>query len=311
MKRLHEEHQQNEYNDEVDLIEIFEAIWNKKFFIATLTSVFTTIAIIYALSLPNIYRSGAVMMPVQNEGMSGMLGQYSGMASLAGISLPQGGSSKSQEAIARIKSYEFFSNNFLPNIALEDLLAVKRWNHNNNTLSYDKKMYDIDSRKWIRKVNFPRTTIPSSQEAYQTYLEIISISEDKKTFFVSMSVEHFSPIIAKEWADLIINEIDSAMREINKREATKSVEFLNNFIPSVKYDEIKKALSSLQEEQLKRLMVIEANDSYVFKVLESPVASEMKSSPQRSLIVILGTILGLVFGTSIAIAQFYLNQKLY
>ena len=46
------------------------------------------------------------------------------MAALAGISLPDDASSKSKEAIARIKSYDF-SEQLLPYIKLEDILQLK------------------------------------------------------------------------------------------------------------------------------------------------------------------------------------------
>ena len=283
------------YNDEIDLRELFHAIWGKKFYIVAMTSVFALISIIYSLSLPNIYNSRAIMMPVEESSkMNGMLGQYSGMANLAGISIPSESSSKSQEAIARIRSFEFFSNHFLPQIMLEDLLAVKNWNRGNNTLIYKEADFNSELNQWVREAQPPLSKVPSSQEAYIKYKEIMSISQDKKTSFVLLSIKHESPFIAKLWVELIIDQIDEVMRNKDKQEAMKSVEFLNGLTPSINYEEIKKALSSLQHVQIKRLMMIEANDNYIFKVLDSPLAPEIKSEPKRSLIVILGTMLGMM-----------------
>ena len=160
----------NNYDDEIDLSELFHVLWDKIFYIGAITSIFSLISIIYALMLPNIYESNALMMPVEeDQGMSGMLGQYSGMASLAGISLPSDSGSKAQEAIARIRSLEFFSNNFLPYIKLENLMAVKKWNQASNSLTYDARDFNIESRQWVREVKPPKSNIPSSQEAYKVY----------------------------------------------------------------------------------------------------------------------------------------------
>ena len=151
----------NNYDDEIDLRELFHVLWDKIFYIGAITSIFSLISIIYALMLPNIYQSQAVMMPMEaNQGMSGMLGQYSGMASLAGISLPSESGSKAQEAIARIQSFEFFSNSFLPHIKLENLMAVKKWNQASNTLTYDESAFNSESGQWVRKVKPPTSTIP-------------------------------------------------------------------------------------------------------------------------------------------------------
>ena len=285
----------NNYDDEIDLRELFHVLWDNIFYIGAITSIFSLISIIYALMLPNIYQSQAVMMPMEaNQGMSGMLGQYSGMASLAGISLPSEAGSKAQEAIARIESFEFFSNSFLPHIKLENLMAVKKWNQASNTLTYDASAFNSESRQWLRKVKPPTSTIPSLQKAYKQYQAIMSVNEDKKTSFVTLSVEHKSPVIAQQWVEIMMDQIDQVMRDQDRQTALQSIAYLNSLAPTVNYEEISKTLASLQQEQMKRLMMVEANENYIFKVLDSPIVPEMKVKPKRSLIVILGTILGIM-----------------
>ena len=285
----------NNYDDEIDLRELFHVLWDKIFYIGAITSIFSLISIIYALMLPNIYQSQAVMMPMEaNQGMSGMLGQYSGMASLAGISLPSESGSKAQEAIARIQSFEFFSNSFLPHIKLENLMAVKKWNQASNTLTYDASAFNSESGQWVRKVKPPTSTIPSSQKAYQKYQAIMSVNDDKITSFITLSVEHQSPFVAQQWVEIMMDQIDQVMRDQDRQTALQSIAYLNSLAPTVNYEEISKALASLQQEQMKRLMMVEANENYIFKVLDSPIVPEMKVKPKRSLIVILGTMLGMM-----------------
>lgn len=298
------------YHDEIDLRELLDALWDKKFYIGAITTIFALISIAYALMLPNIYKSKAIMIPVETSSqMSGMLGQYSGMASLAGIKLPSESGSKSIEAIARIQSFEFFSNHFLPHIMLENLLAVKKWNQTTNTITYNESSFNSESSQWVRKANHPRSIIPSSQEAYEKYIEIMSIAEDRKTLFVSLSVQHESPFIAQQWVELIIDQIDRVMRDEDRKEVMSSIEFLNNLAPTVNYEGIKRAFSSLQEEQIKKLMTIEALENYIFKALESPVPPEIKSQPNRLFIVIMGTMLGMMLGVLGSLVFYYLRKK--
>ena len=98
------------------------------------------------------------------------------------------------------------------------------------------------------------------------------------------------------------------MRDQDRKAATKSIEYLNSLAPTVINEDIKKALSALQQEQMKRLMMVEANDNYVFKVLDSPIAAELKSKPRRSLIVIWGTILGMVL-SALGVLVFNYTRK--
>ena len=309
MNNLPNDQLNNNYDDEIDLSELFHVLWDKKFYIGAISSIFSLISIIYALMLPNIYQSKATLMAVeQSSGMSGMVGRYSGMASLAGISLDSKSGSKDQEAIARIKSFEFFSNNFLPNMKLENLMAVKKWNQASNTLTYYAGDFNSESRQWLRKAKPPRSNIPTSQEAYEEFVEIMSVNKDKKTNLVTLMVEHKSPFIAQQWVEIMINQIDQVMRDQDRQTATKSIEYLNSLAPTVINEDIKKALSALQQEQMKRLMMVEANDNYIFKVLDSPIVPEVKSRPKRSLIVIWGTILGMVL-SALGILVFNYTRK--
>jgi LPS O-antigen subunit length determinant protein (WzzB/FepE family) len=285
----------NNSEDEIDFIELFNVLWEKKFYIATTSSIFFLISVIYSLMLPNIYKSVALLAPIQGETqMGGMLGEYSGMASLAGISLPSSSATQAQEAVTRIQSFDFFSNHVLPSIQLEDLLAVTKWDRASNTLVYDKSEFNSESRQWVRKVSLPKLTIPSAQEAYEEYQEIMSIFVAKKTEYVTLSIKHESPYIAQQWVELVLNQIDRLMRDKEKIEATNSVKYLNSLAPTINYEGIKKALSSLQQEQMKRLMMVEANENYVFKVLDSPIVPEKKSGPFRFLIVLAVSLIGII-----------------
>jgi hypothetical protein len=284
------------FEDEISLLEIYDAIWDKKLYITALTMASIIISILYAVNLPNIYKSEAIMMPIEsNSEINGMLGQYSGMASLAGISLPSKSTSKSQEAIVRIQSFDFFSNHFLPNIMLEDLLAVKEWDSGTNSISYNDDIYNPELGEWNKEIRAQGLKTPSTQLAYHAFKEKITILKDKTSGYVTLSIEHQSPFISKQWTQIVIDKIDEVMRFEDKKDATKSIEYLNNISSTVNYEGVKKTLSSLQEEQMKRLMMIEARENYIFKMLDPPIVPESKSQPNRLVIVILGAILGMFF----------------
>ena len=51
-------------------------------------------------------------------------------------------------------------------------------------------------------------------------------------------------------------------------------------------------------------MLIESDSAYIFKILDSPIAPEVKSKPKRPLIVMIGMVLGL-FLSSIYALIFY------
>jgi hypothetical protein len=293
---MHEENNYPPYVSGVNLQELFLVLWNRKLLIFSISMAFSLLANLYSLQLPNIYKSEALLAPAdQDKSSSSFLGRYSGMAGLAGLTIPSASGDKTIEAVEIIKSHDFFANYFLPLISLEDLMAVKSWEKISNKINYDPKLFDSESGKWIRKTSFPLSKKPSSQEAFEVYKTLMNISKDKKTSFITLSIKHHSPYIAQEWVQIIIKEINRSMRTKEKELVSNSIIFLNQQANKVNYEEVKQAILSLQQEQVKSLMLIEANEDYIFKILNSPLAPEIKSEPSRSQIVISITLISFIF----------------
>lgn len=283
-------------DDEINFTDLLIILWNKKVFITTITLIGILLSVIYSLSLPNIYKSEALMIPASDNQSSNMISQYSGLAGLAGISMPTSNNeNKTLEAIEIIKSFDFFSKYFLPFIDFQNLMAVENWERTNNVLIYDENLYDNVNNKWIKNEKHPMKLMPSEQEAYDAYLSIMNISRDKKSSFVTLSFKHQSPYLAKEWTALVISQINKIMRNKDKQKVSKSIDFLNSQSSKVTYGEVKQALSILLQDQIKSLMLIEANDDYVFEIINSPLVAEKKTEPIRSQFVILSALVSLIF----------------
>lgn len=296
--------------EEIDLSEIFLLIWDYKIFIAFVTSFFAIGSIIYSLSIPNKYNSFALLAASsEKESLASNIGQFSGLAGLAGINLPSDNGSKSEEAKERIKSFDFFKDYFLPFIKLEDLMAVKEWKIESDTIIYDESIFDVESNKWVRKVDYPKQATPSQQESYTKYLEILKLSTNNETGFISLSIIHESPFVANQWVDLIILNINNSMREIDKKNAEKSINFLNETSKTTSIKSIQEAISKLLEIQMQTLMLASSNEEYVFKVIDSPRIPEIKSSPDRALICIIGTLLGLFLSSIFVLIKYYLKSS--
>jgi len=301
----------NNYSDhELDLRDLATFILSKLFIIFTFILLSTIISFVYSRSLDDIYTSSALLSPSgSNDSISSKMNNYSTLASVAGISIPSEGSSKSQEAIAIISSFDFFSKKILPNIKLENILAVKEWIPQKNTIIYDNKIFLDSSGKWIRGTSFPKQQIPSSQEAFRAFKESVSISTDSNTSFVTLSVSHQSPYIAKKWLDIIILNINESMRQEKKYLAEKSIIFLKEISKTTNLQSSKDAISALLESQLKSLMLVSAKEDYVYKIIESPLVPEIKSSPRRSLMVVSGIFLGAIMGLLTSIMMFLFKKE--
>ena len=312
MQEAHSNKHPNDFDDEIDLRELFYVLLEGKWIIVSLTAFVSIIGVIYSLLLPNIYESKAMLVPVNSSsGISGALGSYSGLAGLAGISLPSGGDEgNSAKAIQKISSLSFFENNILPNMHLPDLMAVKSWNSKTNTLTFDDSIYDTNSNTWIRDFSYPQQQIPSAQESFEVFKTAhLSLSEDKKSGFITLAIKHQSPFIAKQWVELVINQVNAFYRQKDKSESEKAVSYLNQQISITGLSEIKQVIAQLLQEETKKLTLIEANQYYVFDYIDPPAVMEKKSEPKRALICILSALLGGMLSILLVLIRHYAFNK--
>ena len=296
------------YDKNVDLGHIFEIIWKKKIFILSTTFFFGIASVFYTLNLEDIYKSEAILAPESTDGQE-TLNNFSSFAMMAGISVPGEKNNKQTEAIERMKSLEFYTNYIHNSIKIQDLCAQKSWNKSTNQVTYDQKKFDPVNNLWRKNKCSSDNKEPSAQKAHVEFMRIFSIIKDKDTSFIKLSIEHISPYIAKEWLYMIINKLNESMRDADRKKASKSIEFLSNKMMDENNAELRAGLAQLLQVQTETLMLIEANDDYIFKTLDSPVVSEEKFKPSRSIICILVTLLTFVSSIMYTLLSFAFKPK--
>jgi hypothetical protein len=300
--------------DEIDLRELFQVLWKGKVLITLITGGVAALSVVVALSLPNIYKSTAILAPKSSGsagGLSRLASQYGGLASLAGINLDGMGSdgiSKPEIAIEKMKSLSFFKQ-YLYEDLLVDLMAVRSWDLGTRQLRYDAEVYDIASNEWVRDVGPPRQARPSDQEAHDAFLELFFVTKDEQTGLIFVSIEHYSPDIAKQWVELVVGRVSEELRSKDIREAEESIKFLEAQREKTSLVSLDEVFAQLIEEQTKTIMLANVSKDYLFDVIDSPVAPELESKPSRALICVLGTLLGGVLSVVIVLILHYGRQK--
>jgi uncharacterized protein involved in exopolysaccharide biosynthesis len=188
-------------------------------------------------------------------------------------------------------------------------MAVKSWDSKTNTVAFDENIYDTNSNTWIREFSYPRQQIPSAQESFAEFRTKLTLSEDKKSGFTTISIKHQSPYIAKQWTELIVSEVNRFYRQKDKLESEKAASYLNQQISMTSLSEIKQVLAQLLQEETKKLTLIEANQSYVFDYIDPPAVMELKSEPKRSIICIFSAFLGAMLSILLVLIKHYVFSK--
>lgn len=291
---------------EIDIL----LIWNtftQHFWMVSGVFIFTCIlSVLVALSLPVKYSSFAVLAPAnsnKSSGLSSLSSRFGGLASIAGIGLPNQ-ESKVDIAIEVARTWGFVEKFIVDHELEADLMAVSSWDSEENKLLYNEKTFDPNTNSWVD--GGP----PSSWNMFTSFQGGFSISKSKENGLVVVRIVHASPHVAKEWVDLFVQSLNSHFRESDKLDAQKNIGYLKEHISSTGIAEMQSVFYQLIEEQTKTLMLAEVSDEYVFKVISPARVPEVRSSPKRRIIVLIGGVLGGMFALLFVVFKVFFGSLL-
>ncbi len=294
--------------DGIDLEVLFKVLWDGGLLIGIISLITAVTSVFTALSLPNIYTASALVAPAESSGngISGLMRQYGGIASLAGVTIPgMEGGSRAQLGIQLMKSRAFIGDFVERRDILPELLAVEDWDPGTGALTFDVQLYDKSKNAWTRTVEPPKSPKPSAHEAYKAFIAILGITEDVSTGYVTVSIEHQSPVIAAQWVSWLVQDVNAAVKAQDVDEATKSIEYLRQQASNTSLADLQAMFFELIQSQTETVMLAEVRPEYVFKTIDPSVVPEEKSRPNRAWICILGTLFGFMLGIATVLIRHY------
>lgn len=301
---------------QIKVEEIFKLFWKKKFFIIVFSFFFSILSISYSLYLPNKYLSSVTLTMSEKSAGSSPLdnipSQYGSLASLAGINL---GSSDGQLILAQkiIASRDFVKRLISFEDVLPNLVAASGYNFDKDQIIYNKDLFDSSTKKWVFKLAKGKKNPPSYLEAHKIYTEnVLKIDYDlDDKDYLKIGVEHLSPNFSSFFLRLIISELNLLTREKDLEDAQKSLSFLDEQLTNTKNLETRNSIRLLIEQQLKIKMLASVREDYLVTVIDEPFVPEIKSSPSRFLITIIGAFLGFFISLLYVFLKEYWNFSIY
>lgn len=270
-------------------------VWNERLKIVGFTTIVAVLGALWLLSLPNKFAAQAVFMAESAEGeggLSSIASSFGGIASLAGINL----GSDNQSAIEA--EYLLTSEKFLLDIVRDfqlspQVVAAVEYNFAADAIEYDESIYDSAAEVWSLSGDRKSRVgaYPADWYMIAKLREIVSVSKNEETGLLTLRVEHLSPRFAKQFADLMLSEINRVMKQRESQQLKRRLEYLNEQLQADMPSEIKQSIYALVEQQLKQKMIVDTTDNFIFKIIEQPRLPELKSSPLRALLLILIVIL--------------------
>lgn len=267
-----------EKNDGIAISDLFNIFKNNFKLFSIITSLITLLSVIYSLMLTPIFQAEVVAIPAEKTTSSGgsLVSGVTGMARLAGISLPSGSSDDIQTSIAIAESKKFnmlFVNqeNLLPVLFKED------WNEETQSWNNEEIPTDIAGQSELRSH--------------------YSIGYSKTDGIITFTMRWDDPKLAAEYANKFVSSVNDYIRDDEISEAQKSINYLKEEIKNTTLVDIKSVLNSLVQDQLQTIMLANVREDYVFKVIDPAMTPKTKIKPKRRQIVFMGFIFGIIIAS--------------
>lgn len=258
-------------DDEIDLWELWDTLWSNRWIIIGISFFFGVAGATYSLLATPVFESKVVLSPVQKgAGSSSLLAQLGPAAALGGV----GGVSQAlQVPLATLQSVQF----------VEDFIT-------------QQKLMPVLLKDFRSTDGEP----PDIRDAITTFkTKVLSVTDDKKTGLVTMSVKWEDPVVAAKWANQLAEMGNETLRNRALKEAERNVAYLQSQLPTATSVSVQQSIGRLLDQELQTVMLAKGNPEYAFKVIDPGKVAKQRTSPKRTLITLValmaGGFLGVLF----------------
>jgi uncharacterized protein involved in exopolysaccharide biosynthesis len=298
-------------DDEIDLRELFTTLWRGKWIVILVTALFALGGVLYALSKPNIYQANALLAPEDAGGGGRLGGQLGGLASLAGVNIRGDGANKAVIAREILQSHAFLTDFINRHDHLVPLMRTDGWNIQRESWIYNRAVYNPETEKW-KNDDSGKSLTPTDWELVTKFKQQhLSVRESKANGMVTVSIKSQSPNAAMQWANMLVKDINEHMRTKDIENAENRINYLRQQLNETNIAGMQQVFYQLIESETRTVMLANAQEEYIFKVVDPAVVPREKSEPKRALIATVVTMLGGVLGVLIVLIRAFISNGKY
>lgn len=267
-----------------ELLEDIRRHWRSS---ALILASFLCAGLAYFVFAQRIYRAEVTLIVKQDRDNSAVTGQFGGLAAIAGLGLANQSEHK-VEALALLQS-RIITNAFITEKNLLPVLFFSEW--------------DAANSRWQHPSHEP-----SVWDAERLFSEKIrTISEDKRTGLITLSIDWLDPEIAAAWAAELVHRTNAYIRQNALLTSRSHLDFLEKKLAENNVLEVREAIYKLIEAEMKEYMLAQDESSYVLHIIDPPVIAKKPIAP-KAIFVVLAALIAAI--TSILLLAIWRRVKL-
>jgi LPS O-antigen subunit length determinant protein (WzzB/FepE family) len=298
---------------EIDIGALLRAIWRRRILVVITAACFLVLGSLYLHVAQRLYTVTLKITPVQTDQQQSGSSSLSGLASLAGISLP---SNRGQQSFAiyldglttRLASEMLFRDQ-----PLMHRVFAREWDAQNHQWRPRSSMIHgaVNAVRWV--LGIPTTKVqPPSPARLQTYIQQnLTTEKEKESPIVTITMTAASPELGRDLLTGLHRTVDDILRQRALERSTNYINYLTTTLQTTTVAEYRQTLVDSLSSQAKNRMIASANLPFVAEPFGQPVTSDVPTSPSATIVLGLMFMLGLCVGCGVALFQDWREKDRY
>jgi uncharacterized protein involved in exopolysaccharide biosynthesis len=251
---------------DLDIVALWRLLWQGRWLVIGITGMFIAAGVSYALLAKEKFRAEVIMSSSGQRSIPNALNQLGGLAALAGVSI---GSNNVAVPVAVLQS-RGLAKEFIEDMKIQDELLK------------GKSGDDLDAR-----------------DAVTVFVEDVrTVFEERRTGIVTLTIEWTDPTVAADWANKLVARLNDRLRSQALEEAERNVAYLRKEMAATDVVSQQQSIGRVLEAEMQKLLLARGNDDFALKILDRATPPKKRSSPKRTVIVIVAAILGFLVSVS-------------
>ena len=290
-------------DDGFEVGEILARLWRRRWWLFAVTFVALVLGSVFLhLSTPR-YTSSLVVTPTDENASHNLASQFGGLASLAGVSLPLGGSSPFSLYAGGV-----FNRDTAERIAKDPALLhgafPKEWNA--STQQWQQPPSSIRplviAVKQVIGVPIVPWTAPDAVRMQEFIARKIKVEEPAKKAIIVLRTEQAQPVYGEALLKAVQQAVDAQLRERALARTEQNIAYLTQKLATVTLAEHRQALANGLAEAERASMAANSTVPFAGEAFGQVSTSRLPTSPQPVLTLLIAAMLGLIIGSVLALA---------
>ncbi len=278
----------------IDFAGLFGTLARHKFIILLPLLVFMVLGVIAAIIWPPKYEADTTFIFIAHEqsagGLSSILNQVGGLASIVGADLGGASTERTDEALAVLKSRAF---------------AIDFIQNNNMMVEFYADQWDDQTGQWRDSEDHP--TMLDAYNKFESSLFSLINDARSNTYIVRMKWR--DPVLAAKWANQFVKVADAHLRREHLQTTERHLAYLTERLNDTPTTEVRNGITELIKTEMNRQMIADVNEEYMFKVIDPALVPEKPSYLKNLILMVLVWGLGGMLSFIILLRKYFVRRR--